>query len=228
VGRASNDALRRFADDVAASSDPVHALRALVSMRLEIEEATRDQVRRGLEAGRSFGELAGAMGISRQAAHRRYRHLAPAAATVRPARARLATTSEAAAVLHAACDEAVRAGADTLGTEHLLLALLRCGGDLRIRLEEVGVTLEGARELLRPTRVARRRPPRDKMRLGGVRAVLLEAIHIAATRGENTVDVDALLLAAIDHPDGGARGLLTALGVHVPSLPSRLGLTTTR
>ena len=226
MGYESDKRLRRLADEVADAEHPVDALKALVLMRWEIDEATREHVARGLEMGCSFGELAAAMGITRQAAHRRFRDLAP---TVALNRRPLATTAEAAEVLKAACDEAVRAGAETLGTEHLLVALLRCGGDLKRRLEEVGVTLEASRALLRPVvPPRRRRPPDGGMRLGGVRSVLLEAILVASSRGEEMVDVDALLLAAIDHPDGGARGMLTALGVHVPSLPRRIGLVASR
>ena len=54
----------------------MRALETLAELRREIELFNREQVKRGLAAGRSFGEVARALGVSRQAAHRRYRDLA--------------------------------------------------------------------------------------------------------------------------------------------------------
>ena len=47
-------------------------------------------------------------------------------------------------------------------------------------------------------------------------------MRIAAARGQDRVDSDVLLLAALDGPESGARTLLTALGVRLPALRRRL------
>src|SRR5437763_4134188 len=60
----------------ALTGAPLDALRALAALRAQITDLERAQVTRALGNGASFAELAAAVGISRQAAHRRYRALA--------------------------------------------------------------------------------------------------------------------------------------------------------
>ncbi|HET6547848.1 MAG TPA: hypothetical protein VFG79_05310, partial [Solirubrobacter sp.] len=60
------------------ASDPEVALRALSALRRELEAFERVQAWRALDSGSSYGAVARALGISRQAAHRRYRELAAA------------------------------------------------------------------------------------------------------------------------------------------------------
>ena len=67
----------RLAEEATTVGEPESALRTLTELRAELDDFVRLQVGRGLADGRSFGELARALGISRQAAHRRYRELAP-------------------------------------------------------------------------------------------------------------------------------------------------------
>jgi len=58
-----------------ASPDPLVALRALTELRRHLDRFERRQIRRALASGESFAAVARARGISRQAAHRQYRHL---------------------------------------------------------------------------------------------------------------------------------------------------------
>jgi len=58
-----------------ASPEPLEALAALTTLRSELEAFEREQVRRALENGYSYSAVARGLGISRQAAHRRYRSL---------------------------------------------------------------------------------------------------------------------------------------------------------
>jgi hypothetical protein len=60
------------------ASDPEVALHALSALRRELDAFERVQAWRALDAGNSYGSVARALGISRQAAHRRYRELAAA------------------------------------------------------------------------------------------------------------------------------------------------------
>ena len=70
--------------------DPIEALATLTDLRGELDELERTHVARALQAGESFADVARPLGISRQAAHRRYRDLAcppPQADARRPRRA---------------------------------------------------------------------------------------------------------------------------------------------
>jgi DNA invertase Pin-like site-specific DNA recombinase len=58
-----------------ASPDPLVALEALGELRRRLDGFERQQIRRALLSGDSYAAVARARGISRQAAHRQYRHL---------------------------------------------------------------------------------------------------------------------------------------------------------
>jgi Clp amino terminal domain, pathogenicity island component len=211
----SEQRLCRLAQDAADAHDPLRALETLVELRGELEAVTRVHVERGLRAGRSFGDVARALGISRQAAHRRYRDLAPA-------RRQVAATEQARRVLRVAGEEALTAKAAALGSEHVLVAVLRCGGDAAETLVRGGVTLEVARACARAIAAERSGVSGSGGPPGGLRGVLREATGVAAARGERWLDVDAVLLAALADPDGGARRLLTALGMDSAEIRGRL------
>jgi transposase-like protein len=105
--------------------DPLRALRELSALRAELDTFERDQVRRALESGASFAAVARALGITRQAAHRRYRHLLDGETPPR-----LVASAEALAVLQRARQEAARTGATTVAAEHVVRAFTapRTGG----------------------------------------------------------------------------------------------------
>src|ERR671923_1917499 len=75
-----------LAEEAANADDEEAALRTLTKLQHELDEFIQINVKRRLEAGRSFADIARVMEISRQAAHRRYRHLAPARGPRRPRR----------------------------------------------------------------------------------------------------------------------------------------------
>ena len=66
----------RLAEAAAAAPEPEASLRALRALREELDEFERRRVAKALRSGASFGQVARAVGITRQSAHRRYRHLA--------------------------------------------------------------------------------------------------------------------------------------------------------
>jgi len=94
--------------------DPLDALEALTHLRAALDAFEREQVRRALDQGESFAGIARAVGITRQAAHRRYRNLTiePPAYTPRMLRA-----------LQLARAEAARVDAETVEVEHLARVL---------------------------------------------------------------------------------------------------------
>lgn len=211
----SEQRLCRLAHDAADAEDPLRALELLVELRDELQDFTREQAEHALQAGRSYGDVARALGISRQAAHSRFRDLAPGRA---PApRARVVATERALRVLRAAREEALIAKAAAPGSEHVLMAVLRCGGDAALALARQGATLVGARACARG--IVRDRDDAAAP-TSELRAVLREATAIAIARGDAELDVDAVLLGALADPDGGAHQVLMALGVDAASIRS--------
>jgi DNA-directed RNA polymerase specialized sigma24 family protein len=57
----------------AASRDPAIGLRAVASLRLLVERLQELQVANARDRGWSWQEIADALGVSRQAVHKRYR-----------------------------------------------------------------------------------------------------------------------------------------------------------
>jgi Clp amino terminal domain, pathogenicity island component len=211
----SSERLCRLAQDAADAEDPLRALETLVELRMELEAVTRAQVQRGLRAGRSFGDIAGVLGISRQAAHRRYRDLAVA---------RVRATKEARRVVRLAGEEALASKAPALASEHVLIAVLRCGGDAAVALRAEGVTLERARASAREIAAARRGPATPGETTVGLRDLLRDATRVVAARGGRWLDAGALLTAALAEPEaeGGACRLLPALEADPAAVRARL------
>ena len=100
------------------SPEPIAALRALTALRAELDAFEREQVRRALQGGASFTAVARGLGVSRQAAHRRYRYL-----VAQPSR----VTPEVRGVLRLAREEAARCGAESIEGEHVVRALVAAG-----------------------------------------------------------------------------------------------------
>jgi transposase-like protein len=197
--------------------EPDASLRALKALRGELETFERVQVWRALESGSSFGDVARALGISRQAAHRRYRELA--GATEPPGRVRI--SPEARAAVQLAGEEAVALGSRSVGSEHLLLGVLRVGDERAAgALKAEGVTIAAARTSVQTTVGETGRPPGDAV-TAYAREVLGAALRHAAANG-GVIDVADLLLAALERPGGGACRTLAALGVSADAVRARL------
>ena len=206
----------RLAQEASDADDPLSALETLAELRHEVELFSREQVKSGLAAGRSYGDVARALGITRQAAHRRFRDLAPARGP------RVTVTEQSRRVLWLAREEALATQAAALGSEHVLIAVLRSGGDEAQALVIEGATLERVRACTRELTAARERPSALGRPQPGLRGVLREAAQWAIARGERPLDVDALLLAALADPEGGACRVLAALGADVAAVRGRL------
>jgi ClpA/ClpB-like protein len=208
------------------ASDPEVALHALSALRRELDAFERVQAWRALDAGSSYGAVARALGISRQAAHRRYRDLAaatePPSGADEPARLRVAP--EARAAVQLAGEEAAALGAVRMGSEHLLLGILRAGdaaaaGALRTH----GVTLENARAAAQPT-LANEEPPEERSSAvtSYARKVFTEALRAAAADPSHVIQVTDLLKAALGDSSGGACRTLEALSVDVGAVRASL------
>jgi ATP-dependent Clp protease ATP-binding subunit ClpA len=160
------------------------------------------------------------LGISRQAAHRRFRDLAPARR-----RDPLVATDAARRVVRLAQAEALAAGASP-GSEHVLLGILRTDCEAARALRFDGVTPERARACVQSNAVrtpdGEPRHAREAGHSSSLPRILKQAARVALRRGDRELDPDPLLLAAVADPDGGARRTLTALSVEPASLRARL------
>jgi transposase-like protein len=205
------------------TEEPETALHALAALRRELDAFERVQAWRALEAGSSYGSVARALGISRQAAHRRYRDLA--AATEPPpgadAPARLRVAPEARAAVQLAGEEAAALGATRMGSEHLLLGILRAGDPFAAgALRAAGVTIENARLAAAPTLAGEDAP--DEKLTGYARRVFTEALRSAAADPSHMIGVADLLRSALSDESGGACRTLEALSVDVAALRASL------
>jgi Clp amino terminal domain, pathogenicity island component len=221
----ASDRLRELLEHALRAGQPSAALRAMTALREELDAFERLQVARALDAGQSFGDIARAIGISRQAAHRRYRDLAgvalPEDDAGAPADRRLVVTSEARAAVTLAREEASRMGAAVVGSEHLLLGIMRSRAPSTAAvLETSGVTLADARRCAQPTLVEGA-PPADSLETvrpgrgisAYARSVFELALSEATKRGDGHVGVDHILLASLEDPNGGACRTLCELGL---------------
>jgi transposase-like protein len=203
------DTTRRLAQLAADATDaptPRAALRQLGDLRRELDAFERRQVQRALAEGASFAAIARDLGISRQAVHRRFRGLAPKDLV-------LATAPEVRLILQTAREEAVSMGADDLGSEHLLLAVLRSPDLPAARLLSAGgVSLDRARIHVDGA-TTRGRLFRREAAIGDLRVLLEAPARAARARDSRRIEVDDLLLGALEDPDGGACRTLRALGV---------------
>ncbi|WP_051323654.1 Clp protease N-terminal domain-containing protein [Candidatus Solirubrobacter pratensis] len=210
------DRLTELLEHAVKAGDAETSLHALAALRRELDAFERVQAWRALEAGSSYGAVARALGISRQAAHRRYRELADAAEPPTGAPA-LRVTPEARAAVQLAGDEAKALGASRIGSEHLLLGILRAG-DPRAAgaLRQHGVRLEAARLAAQPTLVADEDDGTPAI-TAYARRVFGEAMRQAAA-DRHAIDVADLLAAALRERGGGACRTLEALGVDAAAI----------
>jgi hypothetical protein len=205
-----------LAERAANEDDAEAALRVLRELRGELDGFIREQVARALESGRSFGDVARVLEISRQAAHRRYRDLAPEPPPGRPRR--LMPTDATRAALRVARDHAAALG-EPLASQHVLLGVLATDTQAAHALEADGVTLENARACARAGEAS----STDGDGSATLRRMLREAGRVALARGDEQLGPEEILLAALGDADDGARRTLAAIGVTPAMVRRRLG-----
>jgi hypothetical protein len=206
------------------TADPDDALRAITVMRGELDRLERDHVTCARVAGSSWSQIASALSITRQAAQKRHRGATPSTSGQVPLRTVL-VTSPARMAVRLGRQEARAMGADVVGSEHLLLGVMRSGDEHAVQvLEDMGVTLDDARAVMQPTLVDGR-PPGGTERDGissYARSVLEQSLREAIARGEGYIGVEHLLLALLREDEGGAARTLSTLGVDPAAVRERL------
>jgi transposase-like protein len=225
-------ALRDLVEHALGTDSPEAGLRAVAALRAAVDALEHAQARRALQQGASFADLARALGITRQSAHRRYRHLAgeaPPKTVPSRSRGRVLITAEARTVVDLARAEARALGAPAVASEHLLLGILRLRDSATCSvLRSLGATLRAARDCAQPTLVDGQPPapaPSPPGRTGispYARTVFEHSLREALSRGDGYIGTDHLLLAALRDPNGGAARTLEAMGVPAGAVRAQL------
>lgn len=218
---ASPATIEQLARDTVRIADPDVALRALGALRQELEQLEPELVTRALQTGASWSQIARALGISKQAAHRKHRHLADQPLGSGAGQHKILVTSEARKSVQHAREEAARVGQTSVGTEHILLGILRCRRSHAVRaLEALGVTHKAAVECLRATLPGVPAPESTGSGAAAAptvspaaRRILEGSLREAVNRGDGYIGVEHLLLSLLSDSRNGAVQTLEALRV---------------
>ena len=213
--------VEQLAHDAVHIPDPETALRALSALRLELDQIEPELVARALQAGATWSDVARALGVSEQAAHRKHRELARTLQLSSPSGGpKVLVTPEARRSIQLARDEAKQLGQPAVRTEHILLGILRCRGSQAVEaLNTLGVTHEAARLCVQPTMpgVVPEQAGTDgdgEQRQGvtsHARRILEGSLREAVKRHEDYIGVEHILLALLSDSRNGAVQTLEAM-----------------
>jgi hypothetical protein len=198
-------------------------------LREELEALERHHVAVAVSQGWSWSQIAQALGVSKQAAHKKHaravRAIAePADTEAVPSDARVVVTAQAREAVRLAREEARTVSSRIVGTEHLLVGVLQVVGPSERRvLKRCGVDAASARGCLQPTLAEEDRAiavteadTAAAAAATGVsplaRACLEQSLREAVRRGDRQLGAEHLLLAILNRPDGGAARTLSCLG----------------
>jgi ATP-dependent Clp protease ATP-binding subunit ClpA len=224
--------VEQLAHDAVHIPDPETALRALSALRLELDQIEPELVARALQAGATWSDVARALGVSKQAAHRKHRELAKTLQLSSPGGGpKVLVTAEARRSIQLARDEARQLGQPAIGTEHILLGILRCRGSQAVEaLNALGVTHEAARLCVQPTMPGLTPDSAAPDGQGGerqsvtsqARRILEGSLREAVKRHERYIGIEHILLALLTDSRNGAVQTLEALKTTPKAIRRRL------
>jgi len=213
--RGPQDETLRLARRAAMVADPAEALGAIGELRRRLDVLEAERVEAALREGASWRVIADALGVSRQAAHRK--HAARAAATAKNASvagSRLVIVGPARVAVVLARQEAAIAQSGRVGTEHLLTGIVReRDGIAAEALATLGVTLDKVRHCAQASADRARGEPETEdlsppawappsrlpfSRRG--REALEQSLREAITLADEKLGVEHLLLALLRDP----------------------------
>lgn len=208
------------------AAHPEDALRAIVELRGRLHELEGEQAGRWLQRGATWKQIAGALGISRQAAHQRHRGSPTTTRRRHAPMSSVLVTGQARLAVRLARHEARMLGAGLVGTEHVLLGVVRSREHRAARvLDELGFSLDDARAAAQPTLVAdgpAKGSASDRTMTRYARSVLEQSLREAVGRGEGYIGVEHLLLALLREEHGGAARTLREMGIDPDEVRRRL------
>lgn len=199
--------------------NPDEGLVAVAELRRRLDELEAWHVENAVRAGRSWSQVAGRLGISKQAAHKK--HAARLRATARTAFATAArergvvVTAEARRVVQHGARAARELGHERLGTEHLLLGVLSEETLASAALERLGASAAAVRRTLeRRERGAGAIGPNGRLPVSPrARKALEQSLREAVASGDRHLGVEHILLALLRDETAVAVGTLERVGV---------------
>jgi hypothetical protein len=203
LGAAAQQALGR---------EPGKALAAIRRLRIELDQIEEAQVANALARGWSWARIGRALGVTRQAVHRKYSRCSPAA--ISWSGPTLANNVRVAMVV--ARTEAAARGDALVGTEHLLLGLVQQGEGCAVEaLRNAGASLHDLRAVvdsLAPHDLCRVKPSQISLTTRAQSAVE-HAAMLALRESSERVTEEHLLRALLGSPQSGAVAALAATRV---------------
>jgi hypothetical protein len=202
----------------ATTDDPLDQLTTAVRTVTELEE-TADAalayfVDRCRGNGRSWSEISKALGVTKQAAHKRFSLGAPPLQRLTP---------RASAVLSQSAAEARKLGHNYIGTEHVLLALFMDPASLAAKiLDELGITHDHVEQQLLDVTPrgsgAVDAPPYTPRATTALEQTLTEAVQL----GHNYIGTEHILLALFTDSESLAARLLAQFGATYDDVRARV------
>jgi len=201
-----------------APSGPLDQVEAALALGAELTSGADDLIGQFVtvarEAGCTWTEIGGRMGVSKQAARQRYTSTTPRP-TGLPHMPRLDVC------LAAADREAEADGAAETGTQHLLLGLFQEGVAAAV-LERLGARLDAARTASREMFRSGGEPGQRPQRSAEAGEAITGAETLARRAGCGYVGTEHLLAALALDPGSRARRVLDRLGVSIPAVKKEL------
>jgi hypothetical protein len=221
-----------LATSAAQIQRPIDALRAVAGLRSRLDELEELHVEDALRRGVSWSAIAEALGVTRQAVHKKYaRRLGAGRPASRTSRSRgMLITSEARRCVFFARRVAAALGHHEVGTAHLLLGLLREDGThAHEALVSLGVTHDAvlatvrARWRAEPSGDRRKKAaPADELPVSAAaRRVFEQALREAVRLGGAHLAAEHLLLAVL-RERGVAVKVFEELGIKPGAVEERI------
>jgi hypothetical protein len=221
-----------LATSAAQLQRPIEALQAVAGLRSRLDELEELHVEDALRRGLSWSAIAGALGVSRQAVHKKYaRRLEAGRPASRTSRSRgMLVTSEARRCVFFARRVAAALGHHEVSTAHLLLGLLREDGTHAHKaLVSLGVTHDAALTAVRMRSRAepkggrrKKARPADELPVSAAgRRVFEQALREAVRLGGAHLAAEHLLLAVL-REQGVAVKVLEQLGIEPGAVEERI------
>ena len=213
--------LQELIDSVRADApgdDPLVQLSQASSSVADLEQTADallghfvDQCRR---SGRSWSEISGALGVSKQAAHKRFSLDVPSDERF---------TDRARIVLAQSAEEAQRLGHGFVGTEHLLLALFEVPDGLAARvLAAAGITRADVETQVLARIKSGSGPEGGKLPFTPrAKAAVRGAVEEALRLGHDYVGTEHLLLGLLTDGESVAAQVLSNMGATAESIGAR-------
>ncbi len=223
-----SDKVIDLAGAAAQASDPEAGLASVAELREAIAGLEDAHVSAALRAGWTWSQIGAALGITKQAAHRRYASRPLAPPSERETTEALVAPGPRQAVAHAR-REALSRGDRTVDTAHLLLgALLVAEGPCAQALRQLGLTTEIARRQLDYFSEPQTPPPSgpDAAVLLPVsrrcRVAMEQSLREMVRDGSRRLGVEHLLYALLRDQESAAVRLLAALGLSATEVEAAL------